>query len=466
MNIRCLGALLCVFLFTGLANAKTLYVNGASGNDSVSYADNSESTPWRTLGRAVWGSTSRTSPSTSEAARAGDVVIVRGGPFTSPASNERYVPAFNPANSGNANNPITFRAEGRVELRTSGGSGPVIGAYARNYIRWEGNFFIDESNAPVHSDTGPVVIWETTGTVVDGCHIQGRPTNYVDNHNGVRFERATNSTVRNCRITGIVGPGSDLHHNRAGVMLYYSNVITIENNEISDSGAGIFPKGGDNYNITIRYNRIENTRKAIRVSYSSPSNGHNRIYQNIITNGIGSDHIGIEIAEGSNHWDIANNTIRGVNNGIYLVPSGNSGDFRIANNIITNASTALNAWETSIAVPGPGRNVYHNPGQWAWNGRTYSGLSSWLAAAAGESNSVIMDPGFVNAGSGDFRLTAGSAARSVGIDILDLNGNRSTSDTIPAGAYVTGNETIGRGGSSGGEPEPLSPNPPSALSVQ
>lgn len=444
MNIRLLGAALCAMLFSGLASAKTLYVDGASGNDSVSYANNSQSAPWRTLGRAVWGAASPSGASTSEAARAGDVVMVANGPFTAPASNERYNPAFNPVNSGSAGSPITFRAQGRVELRTTGGSGPVIGAYTRNYIRWEGPFYIDENNAPVHSDTGPVVIWQTTGTVVDGCEIQGRPTNYVDNHNGVRFEQARSSTVRNCRITGIVGPGSDLHHNRAGVMLYYSSDITIENNDISNSGAGIYPKGGNNYNITIRYNKISNTRKAVRVSYSDPATGQNRIYQNIIMNGVGDDHIGIEIAEGSNHWTIANNTIRGVNNGIYLVPSGQSGGFRIANNIISSTTTAVNAWEMSAAMPGPGRNLYHSMTQWAWNGRTYSGLSAWLGAAPADAGSVVSDPGFVNVSSGDFRLSSGSQARTLGVDILDLNGNGSNSDPIPAGAYVTGNEAIGR----------------------
>jgi hypothetical protein len=51
---------------------------------------------------------------------------------------------------------------------------------------------------------------------------------------------------------------------------------------------------------------------------------------------------------------------------------------------------------------------------------------------------------FVNAAQQDFRLQATSPARSLGIDVFDLNGNGSTSDTVPAGAYVRGNEIIGR----------------------
>ena len=61
-----------MFLAVSTAQAKDLYVNGTSGNDGVSYATNSASTPWRSLGRAVWGNASISSPSSSEAARAGD----------------------------------------------------------------------------------------------------------------------------------------------------------------------------------------------------------------------------------------------------------------------------------------------------------------------------------------------------------------------------------------------------------
>lgn len=461
MAMRCKGAaMMFALLMCGTASAKTLYVNGATGNDSVSYASNSEAAPWRTLGRAVWGSTSPSSASTGEAARAGDVVLVSGGPFSAPASNERTTPAFNPINTGSAGSPITIRAQGRVELRTTGGTGPVIGAYVRNYIRWEGHFFIDETNAPVRPDTGPVAIWETTGTVVDGAEVQGRQIDYIDNHTGVRFERAHQSTVRNMRINNIVGTASDLmHHNKAGVMLYFSNDIVIENNEITNSGAGVFPKGGDNYNITIRFNKIQGTRKGIRTTYSSASQGQNRIYQNVIIGSGVEASLGIEVAENSYNWTIANNTIYGTtDSAIYLVP-GSGGNLRVASNVIANTPTGLNAYEMSASVPGPGRNLYYSAPQWASAGRTFSSLSAWLSAAPGDAGSVVANPAFVDAAGGDFKLGASSPARILGVDVLDLNGNGNTSDTIPAGAYITGAESIGR--NSG----PV-PNPPTALQVE
>jgi hypothetical protein len=60
----------------------------------------------------------------------------------------------------------------------------------------------------------------------------------------------------------------------------------------------------------------------------------------------------------------------------------------------------------------------------------------------------------VNAAADDFRLCQGrdqpaagcraaSAALTVGIDILDLDGDGSTTDPIPAGAFVTNAEVVG-----------------------
>jgi hypothetical protein len=449
----------CLLVLASAAHSKNVYVNSATGNDSTTYAANSESAPFRTLGRALWGNANRDSANTNEAARAGDVVMVSGGPYTAPSTNERFLPAFNPANSGTSAAPIVIRAVGRVELRTSGGNGPAMGSYMRNYIHWVGHWYIDEANSPVRADTASTVIWDNTGGLIDGCEINAHPVTYVDNHNGIRIESARQATVRNCRIYGVHGSptgGDVLHHNNAGFMLYFSDGVVIENNDISNCGSGVFPKGGDNANITIRYNRINNVRKAIRVTYSP--GGANYIYQNLIFNGQGAETIGIEVGEGSNNWTVANNTIHDTDNGIYLSPDLGS-NLVVGSNIISNTSTAFNAWEVPLAVPGPGNNVYYTTSAWASNGRTYSSLTSWLSAAPGDAGSLLSNPSFVNLTGGDFRLAQTSPARTVGIDLLDLDRDGSRVDVVPAGAYLTGNEVIGL--NSGPYP-----SPPTALSVQ
>jgi hypothetical protein len=67
-------------------------------------------------------------------------------------------------------------------------------------------------------------------------------------------------------------------------------------------------------------------------------------------------------------------------------------------------------------------------------------------------------PGFVDQANGDFHLTTGSPARTVGRDVLGLAVGGAIGATIPAGAYVTGTEIVGR------RTGPL-PNPPTQLRV-
>lgn len=125
------------------AQAKNLYVDGSTGNDSTTYAANDATHPWATIGRAVWGSTSVNNGDASEAAQAGDTVIVKPGTYTATqGTGKRYDPIWCPENSGTSGNPITIRAEGPVILRSNTGTigEPVIGAYGRDHIVWDGFF--------------------------------------------------------------------------------------------------------------------------------------------------------------------------------------------------------------------------------------------------------------------------------------------------------------------------------------
>ena len=123
------------------AQAKTLYV-ATNGNDGVTYAANSSSNPWKTIGRAAWGSTSYASPNTSQAAQAGDTVLISAGIYwengSSPGS--RFTVSLNPANSGTSASPIIFRGVGLVYVRmNSGYRGAMIGCCVEE-IRHLGQF--------------------------------------------------------------------------------------------------------------------------------------------------------------------------------------------------------------------------------------------------------------------------------------------------------------------------------------
>lgn len=458
---------LALVLIVNPAFAKNLYVNDTAGDDAVTYAENSEARPWRTLKRAVWGGPSWQFQVLAQAAQAGDTVYVSGGTQSAPASNERYAPAFQLANSGTAAAPITIQAVGRIELRNDPGSGqgPVIGSYERNYIRWVGNFLLDENNSQVHADTGLAVVFLARGVVIDGCEIRGIIQTYGDNHNGVRFEQAEDSVVRNCLITGILGnlPGGDnYHHNNAGVMLYGGRGVIIENNEIVTCGAGVFPKGSDNYNITIRYNLIRGCHKGIRNTYSHATLGQNRAYGNIIIDQARADSMGIQLAENTYNWTVVNNTIVNFDNGMYLYwqTPGAAGvsTNRFGNNLTYGVRAPINGWEWGGGAPSLGGSFAQGAQEWALQGRSYSSLSAWQSAVPTDVGGGVGEPSFVSVTNRDFHLNANSPALTAGRDVLGLGAGGTIGATIPAGAYVTGNEVVGR------RTGPL-PNPPTQLRV-
>ncbi len=465
----------CLVLLTATplnAIAKNLYVDAASGNDTISYAGNSAAAPWRTLDRALRGARRPNAAIAIEAAQAGDVVLVAAGRYTVRGTGLRYEPAFNPINNGTAGSPIIIRAQGRVDLAHDcanacerAASGPVLGTLGRQYIHWFG-FHIDENDVTIHPDTGSTVVWNSDYVTIDGCTIQGRRQTYGDNHNGVRFEDARNSTVRNCRIYDIQGAYVPDYavwsHNGAGVMLYGSHGITIEHNEITGCGAGVFPKGRNNSGVVIRYNVIRGCYKGVRVSYSGTAAAPVRVYQNLILDGAsstpGDRGHGVNLAENATYVYVVNNTMVNLNSGIYFSNDMNQSNLVIQNNIVSNSNYGI--WTEIAAVKNFAADyqTYHSVGGWIYGATNTNSFTTWQNGINDDRRSDTNNPLFVSSAGRDFRLAANSPARNAGIDFLDLNGNGQTNDTIHRGAYLTGNETVG----------PITgprPNPPT-LSVQ
>jgi parallel beta-helix repeat protein len=126
----------------------TLWVDSVAGNDNNTRAQvraGGGSVAWQTIGRAVWGNASRSSPSTSEAAEAGDVVSILGGAslgspvvYTTDVSiGNGQDPVYLPVNTGSAGNYITFQANGYVQLGAAAANAPVVGNTGSiDYIKW------------------------------------------------------------------------------------------------------------------------------------------------------------------------------------------------------------------------------------------------------------------------------------------------------------------------------------------
>jgi hypothetical protein len=451
------------------ALAKTLYVEPNSGSDAVSYAANSEAAPWRTIGRAAWGSTDRNAPNTNEAARAGDVVRVAAGTYQTTGTGERYGVAYNPVNSGTSGSPITFEADGTVVLTYTSGAGPMIGAYGSDHIVWSG-FTVDEANALTVSDTGPVVFGDATGGMVENCTIIGLGDNgRQDNYVGVRIDGATDVVVRNNRIRDFLGFG----RNSSGIMTYYSGRLTFEHNEISNTGSGIYLKGNilNTDWIIVRYNLIHDAEAAAIDVHRTPTTAAapTRIYQNVIRDcphGIMLHAFDGGATDPSN-IHIVNNTLVNNTYGLHILYAMRpSAGHWFWNNIVSGGSFAIYMEAPSASLPAEQIDLEHNVydalsfAELSTDEYTLSAYRTAFGQDAAAPASLAVAPGFVSAT--DFHLVPGSPARTVGIDRLDLDRDGSATNVVPAGAYITGDEVIGPGGVSLSSP----PSPPEGLSVQ
>lgn len=455
------------------AVAKTLYVNGASGNDSVSYANNSSGAPWRTIGRAAYGSTDRNTPNSGESARAGDVVMIAAGTYTTVGNltgggGGRFDVAYNPINEGVAGSPIRFQAVGQVVLTYSSGAGPMIGSNSRDYIEWSG-FTISENTAPTRSDTGPVTFLGMTGGVIENSTLTGNPnwsTRIGDNYPGVRLEDASNVRIANNRIIDYGGVGGDRNHN--GIETYRSYPLTIENNEIINCGSGIYLKavaqGGAGIDtVVVRYNIFRNNRWGLHVLQMPMSSSRPLlIYQNVF---VANRESGLWInffdntSVGDARWvRFFNNTIISptttqsvagmftYNNAVW--PAGSN--FLFWNNIVSGGSHSFLQSTTNVTLNNTkDRHDYEHNMYSAFsvaltdlNGSvslaTWQGTFRQDAAAPA---SQVNDPRFLNLNGGDYRLAADSPARTLGRALYGVGGQNGA--VIPAGAYITGTEAIG-----------------------
>ena len=471
-----------VILFFSIVDAKTLYVNNSgspSCSDATTYANNSVSLPWCTVGRAAFGSTNVNSPSASQAAAAGDTVLITAGTYTTTGkytscnSSSKLEAPLNAVNIGSAGSPITFRGVGVVNLRNAATSvGPTISILNASYIIWDNFVVSDAYGGGSCYDTGPVTIWSAQNSQILNLTItgigDGRST--TDNYCGVRIENSRYITVRNNRISNI-GPNEG--HNAAGIMTYYSGGLTIENNEIYNCGSGIFlkanttsadPTGNGNAvsdgNI-IKKNFIYNCGGGINMHRTHLASGNQIITQNIIKGWSGAgDRIGVYIfifgdAESDpNNVKVVNNTIVAQNAGfnwsdMITSPSGNI----FHNNIIyspTYRALEFGWGETNYDALSTSKmslehNVYYNYptflGGDGVSSLTIAQVRSGYGQDSASPQSITSDPLFVNYAGGDYKLQSGSPAQTLGRTITAIHGTSGV--TIPAGAYITGSEVIG-----------------------
>lgn len=464
----------------------TLYVNGATGDDSRSYATaQSSSTPWQTIERARKGATFGSGANAAQAAAAGDTVIIEGGVYEATASNAVFTVALNPVNAGTSGNPIIFKAADnardaiRIVPRSGSGTGSSpIGSVDKNYIHWIG-FDLNETdwpwNGPNDYENGKCLFYGTSNTLT-GCLLEkSRLTGTVtaardgDNYTGVRIHGAS-ATIRNNEIRNF----GLTDHNTSGMTTYLGFSLTIENNWFHDCGSGIYLKNNASLGAglsqhILRKNLIEDVGSRAILWFQN-ANGDTStpvlVYQNIIVGGAVALWVsrlggGAESAD-PQHAKFLNNTCVNQTDHVFEINGSPKTNAALAfhNNICTGAPLVV------LATGGAGsgdivtskvlweHNVYHGFTTFAnWAGLDSSmTLAEWQAQSQDNTAPIGLDddPEFTNAGTGDYTLQGTSPALTRGRAIHGIGGADGT--TIPSGAYITGNEVIGLTDDSGEEP--------------
>ena len=446
----------------------TLYVSPSpTGDDSRTYVQaQNPLTPWATIGRAAWGSTNRAIPNAGQAAQAGDTVMITSATYNfAGVVDNRFDAVYNPVNQGTSSvNRITFQATGPVTLTAPATQSPVIGCNVKNHIVWKGPFSLNEASISIHPDTGTVVMTGATGCGVDGISVDGDgDPGYVDNHNGVRIEFCTGCFVRNSTIFDVNLP-SNPNHNQAGIMLYDSDDTIIEHNYITDVDTAIFVKGvhglTSQAGTIIRYNLLVDCGDCVIISFSENA----RVYQNVIRDSGFGIYLLAEGVDPFRHpvgdW-MFNNTIDGMSKACVNGQGSWHENVRVWNNIMTNCAWANyfngNFNSSGAVIDWEHNNYFANNRVAGDNSGNRTTLAQWTAAFTHDlaaPAAIDTDPRYADAVSNDFRLCTGagaplagcvgaSAARTLGVDLYDLDTDGSTIDIIPAGAYITNNEVIG-----------------------
>jgi len=393
-------------------------------------------------------------------AAAGDTVVFLDGQYdvVYSESPNYEVPALSPANSGSAGNYITFISETQygANINGIGEDGAaylsvVAGVYLQDYIVWDGFKTTAENSAQTGAILPMIRIGDADNCIVRNCEMVGVEHNWGGTKNpcGVAYNTATNVTIENNYIHDYrdVTNGT----NTTGTTGYYSNNVTIKNNNITGCTTGIFCKAGVD-TVSIDSNFINDNYISIIIGNQNGQSSESVIIDNNII--AGSSWLGIEvydenpyrtrglIVSDNTFWDNFGSDIR--------AGEVSSSDLPIFyNNIFVSSPSTFELSGVSDLIG----ECDHN--QWsasfsilanAWvSGETeYTSLAAWQSS--GELNgggnpgtgSLASDPLFV-AASGDrdtveeFALQAGSPCIGAGRSGTDIGADYTTVGVDAAG---------------------------------
>jgi hypothetical protein len=428
VSLGLLAAASCADI-TDAAPLRTLHV-APTGNDS---ADGSPATPWRTLQRAA------------DAARAGDLIVVRRGNYA----------GFNLTASGTAAAPIVFSAEPGVVIDAPNPVRPTEG------INLEGASWV----------------------VVEGFTVVAMP------RTGIRSVLNAHVTIR--RNTGDA-------NGRWGILTGFSDDLLIEDNEMSRSVAehGIYVSNSGDRPVIRRNHVWGNAGNGIHMNGDLGQGGDgiisgavveaNVIHGNGRTGGSGINGDGvqgsrivnnvlydnhasgislyrIDGAQGARDNVVAHNTIVQAADARWAI---NIQDASTGNRVVNNILLTLHAFRGAIAVSPDSLSGFVSDANAVTPRFTLDGgdsvldLAGWRQATAQDARSFVATPDalFVDAAAGDYHLRADAPARDSALAPTDVTSDFEGSARPAGPAADVGADELG-------SPTPLAPAPPTNLVV-
>ncbi|WP_438286816.1 DUF1565 domain-containing protein [Paenibacillus hubeiensis] len=224
----------------------------------------------------------------------------------------------------------------------------------------------------------------------------------------------------------------------------------------SFSAGGIYVDGGKESVIERNYSYDNDIGIEIASEHAGRTTDHITVRSNLVYNNrlAGIAIGGYDDERGStSHAKIVNNTL--YNNDTLEEGSGQLFvQYDTRNNVIQNNIFVASASGVLISndyTENAGNVVDHNlyfakggpeDAEWTWMTKGYNGFAAYQAGSGNDAHSRFMDPQFMHAGKGDFRLRAASPAMDTGkalgdmLGTFDLDGNpRVSGSGVNMGAY-------------------------------
>lgn len=379
---------------------------------------------------------------------------------------------------GTAAHPIRLRSENLwgARLGREGTLGAILGTGGASWIIIDGITVDEADTAVLANDTGCIVLgnrdFRSGNCLVANVQVLGRTVTaadfggIADNHPGVRVEGTDNCSVVNSYISGFngyeVSPSANWHQNHAGIMTYHTTGLVVDRNTVEYCGSGVYIKG-DNRGTIVKLNRTFGCERGFKTSYANNDEPASTIYaaaastpilvfKNLFINGTAINgrspvnSVGMDVAEVTYHVHTFNNTVHGCNYGL----NGNnfsSSNCNHYNNIFAECANHGGGYQLNLSNASPvgvfdviDRNVYASGQDRFWWHDTSSTLTlaAWRTNSGFDPNSVTTDPQL----DANYMAQAGYVA-TLGRDLLDMFGG-GVNSVVPAGAFTTGTEAIGR----------------------